>query len=425
MQEFLAGVYRPDEPGAAVLVQKNGATLLRAGFGMANAELGVRIEPSMVFRLGSVTKQFTAMAVLMLAQEGKLGLDDPLTKYLPGYPIGDRTITVSHLLAHTSGIRSYTALPGFVAGIGKDYTHDELVALFSKEPFDFNPGERFLYNNSGYFLLGMIIEKASGEPYEQFLRRRIFQPLGMSHSGYGFMGPVVPGRAAGYDRDPNGMMVNTPWMSMTQPYSAGALVSSVDDLALWDAALYTDTLLSAPMRERMFTSFTLNSAAPTGYGCGWSLGELQGVATQEHGGGINGFSTHVLRIPSEKIYVAVLSNNTGASLPAGAVARNLAARAMGKPLEEKKVAAIDPVIVDAYVGDYELAPGFILTISREGGRFFAQATGQSRAEIFPQSETEFFLKVVPASLTFVREADGKVSELVLHQNGDRRARRIR
>ncbi len=425
MKEFLAGVYRPDEPGAAVLVRKDGTTLMRAGYGMAHLELGVPIDPAMIFRLGSVTKQFTAMAVLMLAAEGKLKLEDEITKYLPDYPAGDRRVTIAHLLGHTSGIHSYTALPGFMAGIGKDYTPSELVALFAKEPFDFQPGAKFLYSNSGYFLLGLIIEKASGRSYEDFLRARIFEPLGMSHTGYGHMEPVLRGRVAGYDKNPEGALVNTAWMSMTQPYAAGALISSVDELVLWDDALYTDKLLDGALRDRMFTSFTLDSGESTGYACGWSVGELQGEKTQEHGGGINGFATYVLRVPSQHVYVAVLSNNTGASLAPGPVARNLAARAIGKPLVEKRAVSIDPAIVDAYAGDYELAPGFILTISRDKDRFFAQATGQPRFEIFPLSETEFFIKAFEAGITFVKEPDGGVAKLILHQRGDRPARRIR
>jgi len=184
IDQLLSGTFKPGEPGAAVIVTQNGQTLLRKGYGMADLELQVKIEPDMVFRLGSVTKQFTAVAILMLEEQGKLSVEDPITKFLPDYPTQGHTITVEHLLAHTSGIRSYTSMPEWLTVWRKDFALNELIDFFKNQPMDFAPDEKWLYDNSGYILLGAIIEKASGQPYEDFIRTKIFEPLGMKHSCY-------------------------------------------------------------------------------------------------------------------------------------------------------------------------------------------------------------------------------------------------
>ncbi|NTU52026.1 MAG: serine hydrolase, partial [Candidatus Aminicenantes bacterium] len=174
----MSEIYKPGQPGAAVIVRKNGETVFRKGYGMADLELGVPVEPDMVFRLGSITKQFTAVAILLLAQEGKLGLQDEITKFLPDFPTQGRRITVEHLLTHTSGIQSYTDLPEWLPLWRKDFTLKELIDLFKDKPMQFGPGESWAYNNSGYVLLGAIIEKVSGKTYEGFIEAAIFQPLG-------------------------------------------------------------------------------------------------------------------------------------------------------------------------------------------------------------------------------------------------------
>src|SRR5262245_7719131 len=269
---LLTEVYKPDGPGAAVVVVKDGRVLFRKGYGMANLELGVPIAPDMVFRLGSITKQFTAVAILMLAEQGALALDDDITAFFPDYPTHGHTITVEHLLTHTSGIRSYTGMPEWLPLWRKDFTVDELIDFFKHQPMDFAPGEKWSYNNSGYILLGAIIEKVSGKTYEQFLQQQIFEPLGMRQSYYDSTSRIIPRRVSGYSKGPEGYE-NAPYLSMTQPYAAGALASSVDDLALWDAALYGDRLIKPETLRRAFTSSTLNDGGATGYGYGWGISE--------------------------------------------------------------------------------------------------------------------------------------------------------
>jgi len=508
--------YPADRPGAAVIVTKDGETLFEKAYGMADLELGVPLRPDMVFRLGSITKQFTAVAILMLAEEGKLSLQDPIEKHLPGYPTQGHTITIEHLLTHTSGIQSYTDIPGWMTSrILSPMTVQELVDGFKREPMQFAPGERYAYNNSAYVLLGAIVEKASGRTYEAFVTERIFQPLGMTASYYGSTERIIPRRAPGYTQEGD-QPRNARYLSMTQPYAAGSLLSTVADLARWDAALYTEKLLKKASLEKAWTPYVLRGGRSTRYGYGWGVSTLRGRRVIDHGGGIFGFATFALRLPDERIYVAVLCNTDRPSTQPSYLARKIAALAAGDPFPdpvaialdskvleryagvyrqddgstwtvtadagrlytqeaggtrtearpsseteffydksltrvrfvvdddgragemlrysggadeperyprgadapvERTVAKVDPAVYDAYVGEYELAPGFILTVTREGDRLMTQATGQQKVEVFPSSETEFFLKVVDAQVTFVRGADGTVDQLVLHQGG--------
>jgi CubicO group peptidase (beta-lactamase class C family) len=304
-------------PGAAVIAVKDGKTVFRKAYGMANLELGVPISPESVFRLGSITKQFTAVAVLALAEEGKLSLSDPITRFLPDYPTHGHVITVEHLLNHTSGIRSYTGIPGYMnARIQADLTTAELVAVFSKEPMDFAPGEQWRYNNSGYVLLGAIIEKVSGMKYGDFVAERIFRPLGMMSTAYGSDERILPKRASGYTRDGE-TVGNARYLSMTQPHAAGGLVSTIDDLAVWDASLYSERLLKNGSLEKAWTPAVTRDGKPTRYGYGWGISTLRGSRAIEHGGGIFGFSTYGIRLPREKVYVAVLANSDSPKVDPG------------------------------------------------------------------------------------------------------------
>ncbi|MEM7351630.1 MAG: serine hydrolase domain-containing protein [Acidobacteriota bacterium] len=332
IDRLMTASYAADEPGAAVIVVDDGEVVYRGARGMANLELGVPLTPDHVFRLGSITKQFTAVAILLLEERGKLSVQDPITKYLPDYPTDGHTITIEHLLTHTSGIFSYTSIPGYMdAKVQRDLTVDELIDEFDDQEMEFAPGERWSYSNSGYVLLGAIIEKVSGSSYADFIDEHIFTPLGMTASEYGGL-QLIPKRAAGYARDGAGGYRNAPYLSMTQPHAAGSLLSTVDDLALWDRALDSDELLAASSRQRMFTPYDLAGGDPTTYGYGFVIDTFRGTRAISHGGGIFGFSTFAVRLPEEGVYVAVLSN--GAPVDPGLIAQKLAALAIGKPLTE-------------------------------------------------------------------------------------------
>ncbi|MFB0517509.1 MAG: serine hydrolase [Candidatus Neomarinimicrobiota bacterium] len=405
--------YPANEPGAAVLVAKNGRVVLRKGYGMANLELNVPIEPDMVFRLGSITKQFTAVAILMLAEEGKLSLEDPITTFLPDYPTQGHTVTVEHLLTHTSGIKSYTEMPEWLPLWRNDMTLTELIDLFKDQPFDFAPGERWYYNNSGYILLGAIIEKASGQPYEEFIQERIFDPLGMEHSCYGSATRIIKRRAAGYQPTTDGFQ-NAAYLSMTQPYAAGSLLSNVDDMFRWHQALQSGSLLPLETLNKAFAPYILPDGTSTGYGYGWTLADYEGRRTIEHGGGINGFTTYVIYAPADDIFVVILTNNEGKD-PALTAVKTMA-QALGQPYREPVAIEIDPEILESYVGVYEISPDRERIITRDSTQLFSQVTGGSRQKIMPLSPTEFFFESGGFSrLEFVTESDGQVVSALLHR----------
>jgi CubicO group peptidase (beta-lactamase class C family) len=415
---ILSGVYKPNRPGAAILVMKGGTVFLRKAYGMADLELGVALEPDMVFQIGSMTKQFTAVAILMLIEQGRLSLSDPLTRFLSDYPTRGRTITVEHLLTHTSGIPSYTSLPEWPPLMRTDMTLAELIAVFKDKPLEFEPGEYFKYSNSGYILLGAIIEKASGVTYEAFLQRTMFDPLGLKHTHYGSADRIIPRRVSGYEAGPDGTLLNAGYISMTQTYAAGSLLSSVDDLAAWNEALLAGKLIGRETLDKAWTAHRLKDGTTTGYGFGWSVGVSDGRRIITHDGDINGFSSEGYLIPEEKLFVTLLTNTEFDGREPRPRASRIAALALGKPDAEPKAVSIDAKMFDEqYAGEYELAPGFTVRLFRDGNRFMSQGTGEPAFEIFPESETSFFLKVADGKVGFLKDETGKVTGIVLIQGG--------
>lgn len=418
--EYLDALVKQARFTGAALVARDGKVIFSKGCGLANVEFDVPNTPQTKFRLGSVTKQFTATAILLLQERGKLSVQDPICKYVEGCPPAWSEVTIHHLLSHTGGIPNFTSFPDYLPKMMMPVTTQEMIARFKDKPLDFKPGEKWSYSNSGYFLLGYVIEKVAGESYESFVQQNIFEPLKMKSTGYDHFDTILKNRATGYSLK-KGTMVNSLYIDMTQPYAAGSLYSTVEDLFLWNEALYSDRLLSGKSREAMMTP------VKNDYGYGLAIQTKWGRKMISHGGGINGFSTFIARFPDEKVTVVVLRNADYGSPNPGQMSSDLAAIAFGEkyvlpaPIIEVKV---DPKIYDAYVGRYELAPNFVLTISKEGDRLMAQATGQPPFELFPSSETKFFLKAIDAQITFVKDEAGKVTHLILHQGGDRQAKRI-
>jgi len=297
----------------SVLVAEHGKVVFKKGYGPANAEWGIPNTPETVFRLGSITKQFTSMLVMQLVQEGKLTLDTRLSDVLPTYrkDTGSR-VTIRQLLDHTSGIPSYTELPGFTADVSRNpYKVEDFVARYCSGDLQFEPGSKFRYDNSGYFLLGAVIEKVTGKPYEEVLADRITGPLGMRSTGYDHPEEIIRKRASGYQKGPNGLQ-NAHYIDMSVPFAAGALCSTVEDLFLWDQALYADRLLSPELKKAMFTPVLGN------YAFGWGVRQAPVGPNKEsrtltsHGGGIPGFSSFIVRVIEDKDLV-VLLDNTGDS----------------------------------------------------------------------------------------------------------------
>jgi D-alanyl-D-alanine carboxypeptidase len=407
---LVRAAFQPHEPGAAVIAVKDGQPVLRAGYGLANLELGVAITPDTVFRLASITKQFTAVATLMLLEQGLLALDDPITRFWPDYPTHAHTITVEHLLTHTSGIRSYTDMQEWPPLWRKDFAVQELIDFFKYQPMQFAPGTRWAYNNSGYHLLGAIIEHVSGLSYEQFIQQRIFDPLGMRQSYYDNPTRIIPKRASGYQKEADRFQ-NAEYLSMTQPYAAGALASTVGDLAIWDAALADGRLLQPATLERAWTPYRLADGTLTDYGYGWHLSLWQGRRTAEHSGGIHGFATYALRMPAEAVFVAALSNNPGA-VSLELLALKIAALLIGQPYQDPTPIVLSADELAPYVGVYRGAAGMQSTIVAEDGRLFLQEVGGPRMALVPVALGEFHLEGMPLDrFVFTRGTDTHATAL--------------
>ncbi|HWN09169.1 MAG TPA: serine hydrolase [Pyrinomonadaceae bacterium] len=518
----------------SVLVAENGQVIYKKGLGMANMEWNIPNAPDTRFRLGSITKQFTAALVLQLVEQGKIKLDGKLSDYLPAYrkDVGEK-VTIHQLLNHTSGIPSYTGLAKFMDEASRNsYTVDDFVKKYASNDLEFEPGSKFAYNNSGYFLLGAIIEKVTGKTYEQVLKEQILDPMGMKNTGYDLSGPVIAKRAAGYVKTPGGYR-NAPYLDMSIPYAAGSMYSTVEDLYLWDQALYTDRVVNPQSKDLMF------KPALSDYAYGWVITKAnlgpgaEPVPEINHGGGIHGFNTSIARLPGQKHLIVLLDNTSqGGNLVrlkraitsilfdkpytvpkpsvieavAGTIrekgaeaglaqvrdlksrqpndydfnegeinmlgyqllqakkvkdaievfklnvelfpksantydslaeaymnngdselaianykksleldANNAGAAAMLKRLENK--GAVDTSGYDAYIGEYDAAANFKVSIFKDGDKLMTQATNQSAFELYPESKDNFFLKVVAAKVSFTRDDKGAVTGLVINQNG--------
>ncbi|RBW57548.1 serine hydrolase [Tenacibaculum sp. E3R01] len=306
IDSILQKKYPTNAPGATFLVSKNGKIIYNKAFGLANLELNVPMRPNHVFEIGSITKQFTAISILMLVEQGKIKLNDDITKYIPDYPTRQKKITIHHLLNHTSGIKSYTSLKKLYSIDKNDISPEELINLFKNEPMDFNPGEYYKYNNSGYVILGYIIEKVSGLTYEEFVTKNIFKRLGMKNSTYGNHRTIIKNRASGYHLKQN--YQNSRFVSYTLSYSAGALLSSVNDLNIWQHALTENKLLKKETIKKAFINYSLTNGKKTNYGYGWNIKTLGNKTSYEHGGFIFGFKSMGVYLPELGIYVIGLNN---------------------------------------------------------------------------------------------------------------------
>lgn len=392
----------------SVLVHQAGKPILVKGYGLANAELGVPNKPETKFRLGSITKQFTAAAVLKLEDQGKLAVTDPLSKFLDELPEPWRPITIHQLLSHTSGIPNVTELPGYRASMRQRSSPMESAKRVADKPLDFDPGAKFKYSNTGYILLGAVIEKASGMTYAEYLKKNILDPAGMADTGYDDPALILANRASGYRAAGAG---NAEFIDMSIPHAAGALYSTVLDLSKWHVALKGETLLSKASKEKMYTP-VLND-----YAYGWSV-KTEPKKLYDHGGGINGFATMIGRFPDDDVVVVVLSNYEGGA--AQDIARKLGGRVFGVPIvapEDRKEQPADTAHFANYLGEYELSPLLRNVITTEGGKLYSKLGGQPRVELYQEAKDKFFLKVVDAQVQFTRDGSGKVTALVIHQNG--------
>ncbi|MEO8147780.1 MAG: serine hydrolase [Bacteroidia bacterium] len=528
IDSIMNATYKANEPGAVILVAQDGKPLYRKSFGMASMELNVPNKPEYDFLIGSMTKQFTAVCMLQLVQQGKVDLKDDIKKYLPDYNTHGRKITIENLLSHTSGVPSYTEVEGFEKNSMRDMSKSEMVGSFQDDSLLFEPGTDWSYSNSGFFLAGLIIEKVSGIPFEQYIQKNIFDILGMNHTYTGSHLRSTPGLVTGYELADSVNYMPASYFSWGWVFTAGYLISTVDDLMKWDEALYSNKLLEQKWIQKAHTSFLLNNGDKAKYGFGWALADYNGLNYVTHGGAINGFLSNAYRIPSKHLYVVVLSNNS--SVSPNDASTQIAFKVAGQPLEHPKAVAltttqakeyegayrmhrsggrlitnstkeemyryifykddslyslktggskfamtytgndlfyfkgeykfvkfnrdankkitnlevysvpnygpadvqektdkpmpkeneavtIDPKVYKQFEGKYDLGGNFFITVNTDGKGLYAQATGQSAFELFPLSETEYFLKVVDAKISFEKDATGKVKSMILNQGG--------
>ena len=387
----------------SVAVIKGRDTLVMKGYGLADIENDVAATPQTVYRIGSITKQFTSAAVMQLVEAGTISLDDDITKYVPNAPTHGRHVLVRHLLNHTSGIPSYTDVgPSFGRVIRLDLPHDSLVATVAHDSLLFEPGTHFYYNNTGYFLLGMLLEKVTGKPYGTYLAERLFTPLGMTSTTYCGTRQIIKHRAQGYDVA-RGQLVNTDFLSMELPFAAGSLCSTVGDLAKWTAALNAGRVVSAASYHQMTTPVRLPSGRSMNYGFGLTADTLGSHRMIQHGGGINGFITFLTYFPDDTLTVAVLANTSPA--PSDAVALNIARVVLGMPLvggptppkDLPTTAELRAKLVGAYALTQPDGTKRTIRIVDEAGVLKAQAEGQPSARLLFQGGTTFAADAMPGA----------------------------
>jgi CubicO group peptidase (beta-lactamase class C family) len=408
-------------PGASVLVSQDGKIIYEKGFGYADVGNKVPVTSETKFRIGSITKQFIATCILKLQEEGKLSVQDKLSKYIPGFPRGDE-VTLHHLLTHTSGIHSYTNRPGFLKYLTMPITSASLVDTIEAYPYDFNPGDRYQYNNSGFFLLGYILEKLSGKSLAVYLKETLFTPLGMNNTGIYETTAVLDHEAYGYTYLNDTLLKAFNW-DMSWAGGAGALYSTTKDLYTWNEAVFNGKILSDASLKTAFTPVVLNNNEKFDYGYGWSLGDFRGNKFISHGGGLHGFQSYIERQPEKKVTVVVLCNSTPP--PAGIdptrnsllIAEYLLWSDMAKQSSYASDISIDENTLRSYTGRYNYGQGAVLIVTLEGKQLMAQMTGQPNFPIFPASNDEFNWKVVEASIKFVKDDKGNVTHVIHTQGG--------
>ncbi|CAN5239370.1 hypothetical protein BH23BAC1_BH23BAC1_47420 [soil metagenome] len=512
IDDLYKNIKEKERPGLAILVAKGNRVVYKKGFGFADISAKKQITPETIFRIGSVTKQITAAAILKLQEQNLLHVNDKLSKFIPDFPRGEE-VTIHQLLTHISGIHSYTSKPDFINKVTAAITPEDLISSIKKDTYDFNPGEKFMYNNSGYFILGYIIEKVSGKSYADYLKDTFFEPLQMSHSGVHYTGIKLENEAKGFSLENSKYNEAINW-DMSWAGAAGALYSTLDDLHKWNKALYSGQVLNEQSLKAAITPVVLNDGSKPGsgdYGYGLAIGKFRGKEVIHHSGGLHGFITQLAYYPQDSLTVAMFSNSNdpeanfdpnklaeiylwnelekqstysllavvpenidkftgrydffnGNVMKITREADGLQAQLSGQPkipiypsseneffwkvvdarikfienekgevshalfyqggqelnvkkLKEEVIVAINPLLIDTYLGKYDFGNDLVVTVFKEMDRLYAQATNQPKFEIFPVSDTDFVLKDLNASITFVKEADGKVNKLVLHMNG--------
>ncbi len=414
LDSLLATKYTLKDPGIAVLVSKQGKVIYQKAFGSANLELNVPMTTEMLFNLGSITKQFTAVAILQLMESGKLSLQDSLQRYLPNFPSKGHTITIEHLLTHTAGLKDYLQIDYQVPYMERrDFEPKELIDLFKKQPLEFEPGTKFKYSNTGYFLLGYIIEAITGKTYEKYLQENIFLPLGLNNTYYDSPSKIFQNRTHGYKK------VNSyekaDYWGATIPYAAGGLISNIEDLFKWHQALASYKLLKKQTLQKAFSPFRLKDGTLTTYGYGWFINNINNLSSIEHGGAITGYRTNEIHYPSKDVFITILTNCDCA--PTNELSVSIPSIVLESPLQ--KSTKVDDAVLNKYVGLYKLSSDSKRTIKivKENGTLIALVSGQENYPLLFQSDNKFeFKNIQGAKCEFIIEND-KVLKFTVSQNG--------
>lgn len=424
---LFAPLDRDNTPGAAVLVIQNGRIVYHKGYGLARLDTKEPIGPTTAFDIASTAKQFTAMAVMILAERGKLSYDDPLSKYFPEFPAYAQKITIRNLLTHTSGIVDVVSATWFKAGYQP--TSKEVAAFILKQPNPTSaPGEKFEYNNAGYLLLALIVEKASGQPFSKFMHENIFKPLGMNRTlVWDEKKPKIEHLALSYAPAEGAFKPIEP-VSDTFVFGAKGVITTTEDLVKWIAALDTPKLVKPEMLELAFTPMKLSNGSESSYGFGWWLGKENGLATIEHPGGYLGYRANIKRYPSEKTTIAVLSNS--GQLDGVALARSIGRIYLGdKMVMPQAKFKLDAAVLNSYAGKYESqtagTEGLVFEITVENEELFVTSPIRPKAKLLAQSAEVFSIGEGSATVTFKKDDKGTVTGLTLKSRmGIIEARRV-
>jgi CubicO group peptidase (beta-lactamase class C family) len=411
--------YPENGTGVSALVAIDGEIVYHKSFGKANLEWNVDVDNTTKFEIGSITKQFTAVAILMLAEQGKLNIDDNITEYFEDYPTHGHTIKISHLLSHTSGLASFTAYDDWYDNRYNDISQEEFMAMFKKTPMLFAPGEKYYYSNTGYFLLGMLVEKLSGQTYAEFIDQHIFKKLGMKNSTFLSRHEIITNRATGHVKVDDKLIKSDEFL-YGHAFSAGAIISTTYDLFLWNRAIKNNVLISEASKRNAFANTGLSNGKYANYGYGWAINEVNEVPSIEHNGGTFGFFSNAIYLPNPDIFVVALSNCVCSATDF--VSTKMAAIAANRPyieLSDKDV-EINAEFADKIVGTYEFEDGSKRIISFENNTLYSQVPNNGKSKLYPIGPQTFQIK--DSFAQFIFNHDQKGSPSLLFKNRIRKTR---
>jgi len=434
IDSLVAPQFEGNQPGISILIAKKGQVVYKKAFGSANIELNTPMQPDMVFRIGSITKQFTAVAILQLVEQGKISLQDSVQKYIKDFPSKSYTVTIENLLTHTSGIVDYTSKNDPDPFIERrDFTPEFLINYIKNDPLHFKPGSKYEYSNSNYLLLGYIIQLVSGEGYHQYMAGHVLKPAGLEHTLYAEEHTAVPGRVQGYTHY-SGSFDNCDYQTLSLGFACGDLLSNTEDLLKWNQAVIAGKLISEASLKEAFSPYKLSNGTYSSYGYGWFIDTLYGKPCIHHEGQTSGFIALEKYFPKEDIYLAIMTNvetsddKTDFSDNRFRLFDEIGQLAIGKRLI--KGISVSEAVLDEYVGAYQvIGQKNILTVYKKDGKLYGDlSNGSGKNLLFvPLSKTKFVLpdvKAIYTTIEFVQE-NGKVVKAICVQGKAYQLKKIR